>query len=150
MMTDESRSTTEHAALKYVDNVGISARDLRRMHHFYTEVLGLQAPPLPEGATAFFAQLGTIKFVVFQTGSSKHGLERSIPQFMHNPPGYDHIVFAVDDIDTVGAHLEAKGVVFEVVDTLELPEGGRAKVRRFKDPEGNLMGLQQMMPDQRP
>ena len=147
MIDDESRSGIENAALKYLDNVGIAVRDLPRMHHFYTEVLGLQSPPLAPGATAFFAQLGATKFVVFQTGSHEDGQKRSIPHFMQNPPGYDHLVFAVDDIDAAGSRLEAKGIVFEVVATLELPEGGHAKVRRFKDPEGNLIGLQQLLPD---
>lgn len=147
MIDDKNRSGAENAVLKYLDNVGIAVRDLPRMHHFYTEVLGLQAPPLAQGATAFFAQLGATKFVVFQTGSHEDGQQRSIPHFMQNPSGYDHVVFAVDDIDAAGSRLEAKGVVFEVVATLELPEGGQAKVRRFKDPEGNLIGLQQLLPD---
>ena len=146
MASNESISTSnKKALLKYLDNIGVAVHDLSRMHHFYTEVLGLQSPPLAPDATAFFAQLGTARFVVFQTSSTESSQSRSIPQFIQNPPGYDHLVFAVDDIDAVGDELEAKGVRFEVIATLDLPEGGRAKVRRFKDPEGNLIGLQQVL-----
>ncbi|GCE29657.1 hypothetical protein KDA_51410 [Dictyobacter alpinus] len=145
MAGNESISTSDRTSLKSLDNIGIAVHNLPRMYHFYTEVLGLQSPPLTPDATAFFAQLGAAKFVVFQTDSAEKGLSRSIPQFMHNPAGYDHLVFTVDDIDAAGDALEAKGVRFEVIATLDLPEGGQARVRRFKDPEGNLIGLQQVL-----
>lgn len=121
------------------DNVGIAVRDIRKMYRFYTKVLGMQASPLSEEATKFGGWLGGVAFFVFQTSDTR-SQGRSVIHFQANPPGYDHLVFVVDDIEAASAYLVAKGVEFESTEDLILP-GELRKYRRFKDPEGNLLGI---------
>lgn len=62
------------------DNVGIAVHDIREMYRFYTNVLRMQAPPLPEEATQFGGRLDGVAFFVFQT-SDTSSQERTVTHF---------------------------------------------------------------------
>ena len=118
-------------------HITLGAKDLKRAHAFYTEVLGAKAEPL-NGAPSFAARLGEVRIAIFQsTGkAAAASIERSPLGFRRNPPGLDRIVLEVDDLEQTSASLRSRGVE---IDFDGFHEEGR--FARFQDPEGNVIGL---------
>ena len=132
------------ALVKRFDNAGIAVGDIHIMQAFYTEVLGAQILHLGEETLSFGMLLGGVAFFVFQTSNpAQHG--RTIETFLANPPGYDHLVFEVDDIAATRTWLESHGVAAGPIEDVTIPGLGAFQYLRFKDPEGNLLGLRQPM-----
>jgi catechol 2,3-dioxygenase-like lactoylglutathione lyase family enzyme len=132
--------------VKRFDNAGIAVRDIDIMETFYRDVLGAQILPLEgflgEGTHSFDMFLGGVAFFVFQTGNpAQHG--RTIENVLSNGPGYDHLVFEVGDIAAAQTWLESQGIAAGLIEDITIPGLGAFQYLRFKDPEGNLLGLRQ-------
>ena len=120
--------------LKRLDNIGVAASDVARAHGFCTGVLGMEAPPLQEGAGGFSARLGDVALYIFATdGTGEPGRSAATE---HNPPGIDHLAFEVEDYEAAQRDLESHGVSF-VHDSVGEPGG--FQYRGFEDPEGNMI-----------
>jgi len=109
------------------------AVDINRATKFYTEVLGLKATELGEGAVLFEAGKGTQIFMYQREGTKAEHTAAS---------------FYVDDIDKVVDGLIAKGVTFEQYDMGDLKTDARGiatigsgKSAWLKDTEGNILAL---------
>lgn len=68
---------------------------------------------------------------------------RKVRDFQSNPPGYDHLVFRVADIEAAERHLLANGIGIEDSGEMPIGPGEVGRYLRFKDPEGNLVGFMQ-------
>ena len=120
--------------LKRLANIGVAVRDLRRAHDFYVGVLGMEAPPLAEGAGGFSASIGDVALFVFATeGAGEPG---RTTDYMHNPRGIDHLAFEVENYADAQRELEAIGVQF-IHDSVGEPGG--FEYRGFQDPDGNMV-----------
>ncbi len=120
--------------LKRLDNIGVAVSDVARAHGFYIGVLGMEAPPLQEGARGFSARLGDVSLYIFAT--DRAGEPGRSADFEHNPPGIDHLSFEVEDYEAAQRDLESRGVSF-VRDSIGEPGGFQG--RGFQDPEGNMI-----------
>jgi len=143
----EPSSSGATSLVKRFDNAGIAVRDIHTMETFYRDVLGAQILPLEGflgGETPMFGMLlGGVAFFVFQTSNpTQQG--RTIQTFLANPPGYDHLVFDVDDIAATKTWLESHGIA-AAIENVSIPGLGAFHYLRFQDPEGNLLGLRQPM-----
>jgi catechol 2,3-dioxygenase-like lactoylglutathione lyase family enzyme len=124
----------------------LPALDLERARAFYSEKLGLD--PVEERPGGLKYQTADGVFALFQT--------------MGRPSGeHTQMAFEVDDIDAVVATLRERGVEFEEVDLPGLrtvdgiaevegnypSSGGKGeRAAWFRDSEGNLMGLAEVVP----
>ena len=135
-------SSGNTSLVKRFDNAGIAVRDIHTMQTFYTDVLGAQTFPLGDETLSFGVLLGGVAFFVFQTSNpAQHG--RTVENFLSNPPGYDHLVFEVDDIAAAKTWLESQDIHAGPIEDVTVPGIGAFQYLRFKDPEGNLLGLRQ-------
>ena len=114
--------------------VSIPAKDLDGTRKFYEDVLGLKAVREDPGGILYEA--GDSAVLLYPTefaGTAKHTIGG----------------FLVNDIEATIGDLRAKGVTFEDFDMPGLKtEGGVAtlgedKVAWFKDPEGNILAINQ-------
>ena len=141
-------------------HTNLIARDWRRLARFYVDVLGC-VPKLPERnirgkqldeLTALEgAHLAGIHLRLPGLGedgptlelfSYDEMLEASLPAV--NRPGFAHIAFQVDDVDTaLEAVLAAGGSTVGGPTTFEISEAGTVRVVYARDPEGNILELQQ-------
>ena len=141
-MTSTS-SSGNTSLVKRFDNAGIAVRDIHAMQTFYTEVLGAQTFPVWEDPPSFAMFLGGVTFFVFQTSNPAPQQGRTVETFLANPPGYDHLVFDVDDIAATKTWLESHVIHAGALEDVTIPGLGAFQYLRFKDPEGNLLGLRQ-------
>lgn len=122
-----------------IDNIGIAVQDLAAESTFFQEKLGLDVDVAlesePPSATV---RLGAQYLYVFQTDSIVRAAQRS-PGLVENPPGLDHISFAVTDVDGAYATLKARGVEFD--GEPESMETWGIRLVAFRDPEGNSFFL---------
>ena len=115
----------------------IPARDMARARQFYEGKLGLKAKEVLEGGVVYEFGGGTAAFL-YQTPNA--GTSKASQAF-----------WSVADVDKEIEALKAKGVVFEEYDMpgVTSPSGaitaGGAKAAWFKDSEGNIMALIQMV-----
>jgi predicted enzyme related to lactoylglutathione lyase len=115
----------------------IPARDMARARQFYEGKLGLKAKEVLEGGVVYEFGGGTAAFL-YQTPNA--GTSKASQAF-----------WSVADVDSEIQVLKAKGVVFEDYDMpgVKSPSGaitaGGAKAAWFKDTEGNIMALIQMV-----
>ncbi len=115
----------------------IPVTDLARAREFYEGKLGL-AVASEVGGGLVFQVTEHVQMFVYQRGPSKA----------------DHTLagFRVDDISKTIDELAAKGVQFEHYDTPDLKtdekgisDRGGVKAAWFKDPDGNILGITQVM-----
>lgn len=109
--------------------------DLERALDFYVGVLGLIRYEMPELSGVALLGVG----------------EQQVMLYQREPTRADHAIaaFVVDDLETTVSALTAKGVEFEryqlgdLVHTDErgIAQMGPAQAAWFKDPEGNLLAL---------
>jgi catechol 2,3-dioxygenase-like lactoylglutathione lyase family enzyme len=125
--------------LKRLDNIGIAVRNARTMHAFYSRIPGFSVPPLDDDATMFSVTVGGLTLFVFQT-SARDQTART-DDYLHNPPGLDHLAFEVADIEAAGRQLEQLGIVF-LSPAVGAP--GEFRYRGFQDPEGNMLYIIQL------
>ena len=120
-----------------IDNIGIGAIDLPRSAAFY-ETLGFSEAYRNDRGVMMVA--GTVQLFLFATQrSDAEPVGRELGLF-GNPPGIDHISFAVSDVDALYTKLRAAGVVFGGP-----PEDQPWGVRMvgLKDPDGSNLYLLQ-------
>lgn len=143
-MTDQIDTVKlkEALSLERLDNVGIAVQNVHRSHAFYTEILGIQTTPIGLNDTMFVGKLGDTEFYVFQTSGTNRD-ERTVASYLTNPPGYDHLVFLTQDIEQIRRVLTAHRVPIENQGEMPLPDGTTGMYCRFRDPEGNLIGVMQ-------
>lgn len=115
----------------------IPARDMARARQFYEGKLGLKPKEELEGGVTYEFAGGTACFL-YETPNA--GTSKASQAF-----------WSVDDVDALIITLKARGVVFEDYDMPgeRSPAGaitdGGAKAAWFKDSEGNIMALIQML-----
>jgi catechol 2,3-dioxygenase-like lactoylglutathione lyase family enzyme len=92
-----------------VDNIGICVTDLKKSVEFYQALGFTKAYQNDRGVTMV---AGTSRLFVFQTRKTNSGPVARDFTLFQNPPGIDHVSFAVEDVDRLYAEAKAKGIVF--------------------------------------
>ncbi|HEY7047051.1 MAG TPA: VOC family protein [Jatrophihabitantaceae bacterium] len=119
----------------------IPTQDLARARAWYAEKLGLEPTEERPGGLRYEGRSGV--FCLFASTGSSDG-------------SFTQLAFYVDDIEASVAALKARGVVFEeypgCVDSIVDIEGNYPskgsgeRAAWFRDSEGNLMGLAEVVP----
>jgi len=140
-------------------HTNIVARDWKRLALFYEQVFGC-TPVLPE--RRLFGQwlehctgvpnakIGGIHLRLPGTGNDGPTLEifqynqqEERPETAINRPGFAHIAFVVDDVETARREvIEAGGGTIGEVVSVEIPGAGEITLIYLTDPEGNIIELQ--------
>ncbi len=143
---------------KYV-HTNLTARDWRRLMHFYSEVFGcIPKPPERDLAGDWVDQLTNLKMTRIR------GMHLSFPGFatdgptleiftydemrensrpVANEPGFGHLAFAVEDVaEALKAVIAAGGSVVGEVATSKVAGVGELQVVYARDPEANIIELQ--------
>lgn len=119
--------------------------DLERAREFYGSTLGLKEVPMPVAGPEEDVEIGAL----FECGRGTNLFVYVRP----TPTKADHTVagWAVEDVDATVDQLISRGVKFEVYDmpgvTFDergVATMGETKGAWFKDPEGNILSLEQM------
>lgn len=144
--------------IRAIHHVGINCRDMARMQRFYCDGLGFE--PVDKGFG--WAGDATMDRIVDVSGSAARGVilragtcylelfEYSAPPpriaepKRPNDPGYTHLSIDVTDIEADIAHLEKCGMTFG---DRKFVDVGHVKTIYGYDPEGNVIEVQQCMPD---
>jgi len=105
----------------------LPATDIERARRFYAEKLGLTSTP---GAAPghYLYQCGGATFALYETAGKASGT-------------HDQMGFSVSDLETVVRQLKARGVVF----TGDITEDERTRTAWFKDSEGNLLMVREIL-----
>jgi predicted enzyme related to lactoylglutathione lyase len=105
----------------------LPATDIDRARRFYAEKLGLDGTP---GAAPgnYLYQCGGAMFALYETPGRASGT--------HN-----QMAFTVPDLETVVRQLKARGVAF----TGDIAEDERTRTAWFKDSEGNLLMVREIL-----
>ena len=120
-----------------IDNIGIGTIDLERSLAFY-ETLGFSEAYRNERGVMLAA--GTVQLFLFAlNGSDAPPVGRELGVF-GNPPGIDHLSFAVSDVDALYSKLCKAGVVFGGPPE---DQSWGARTVGLKDPDGNNLYLLQ-------
>jgi catechol 2,3-dioxygenase-like lactoylglutathione lyase family enzyme len=118
-----------------IDNIGICVKDLERSVLFYQKLGFTKAFENDRGVTMV---AGTTKLFIFQSRQlHPPEVNRQFTLF-DNPPGIDHISFAVDEVDRIYADLQTNGVVFN---SQPQDQDWGARVASLRDPDGNNLYL---------
>lgn len=116
-----------------------SVDDLAKAHHFYGQILGLDANLQPEGLSL---KLDGVEVLIY-------------PKPNHQPATFTVLNFEVDDIDQAVDSLSSAGVPFEHYNTdmlqtdskgISRNDGkypGPAGIAWFTDPAGNILSVMQ-------
>jgi lactoylglutathione lyase len=128
--------------LKGIDNVGVAVTDLTRSIAFYEKLGFVRGQDYEADVKGCTMTCGSAVLFLFQTKQPNPQAVKREPTLAHNPPGLDHISFAVEDLNTLYAELKAKGVAFlgEPAD-----QDWGARLVGFKDPDGNTLYLLQYL-----
>lgn len=132
-----------------LDTARVAARlpvqNLERARAFYSEKLGLEPREERDGGLLYQAAVG--EFALFESAGA-------------SPGTFTQMVWEVEDIEATVAELRVRGVVFEEVDLPGLrtangiaeiagqyPSKGRGeRAAWFRDSEGNMLGISQLVP----
>jgi len=120
--------------IKGVDNVGIAVTDLARSIAFYEKLGFSKSYEYDADVKGCTMNAGSAVLFLFQTKQAKPQAVTRDPSLAQNPPGIDHISFAVEDVDAIYNDLKAKGVAFQGEPADQ--EWG-ARLVGLKDPDGN-------------
>jgi len=113
-----------------VDNIGICVADLKKSVEFYQALGFTKAYENERGVTMVS---GTAKLFIFQTRKANSALVAREFTLFQNPPGIDHISFAVEDVDQLYADAKAKGIVFN---SEPKDQTWGARMVSLRDPDG--------------
>src|SRR6516164_4101 len=113
-----------------VDNIGICVADLKKSVEFY-QALGFTKAYENERGVTMVA--GTAKLFIFQTRKTNSAPVAREFSLFQNPPGIDHISFAVEDVDRLYADAKAKGIVFN---SEPRDQTWGARMVSLRDPDG--------------
>ncbi len=115
----------------------VPTSDLQRARHFYEETLGLKAAISDER-----------RGVYYQAGG---GTMLNLYERQHTTAEHSVATFLVENLEDVMSDLRSRGVSFEEYDLPDLKtENGvysdqtGFKVSWFKDPDGNILGIEQL------
>jgi predicted enzyme related to lactoylglutathione lyase len=114
----------------------IPAADVARARRFYEQTVGLM--PKEEFAGGVIYECGGVEVFLYPTPNA--GTSKASQAF-----------WQVDDVDAEVTDLKARGVVFEEYDMPGLKTrnsvavGGGAKTAWFRDTEGNIMAISQLL-----
>ncbi|HEV8712857.1 MAG TPA: VOC family protein [Candidatus Binatia bacterium] len=126
--------------LKGIDNVGVAVTDLARSVAFYEKLGFTKGYDYEADVKGCTMNAGSAVLFLFQTKQANPQTVKRDPSLAQNPPGLDHISFAVEDVNQIYTELKAKGVSFlgEPAD-----QDWGARLVGLKDPDGtNLYFLQ--------
>jgi len=143
---------------KYV-HTNIVAQDWKRLARFYEQVFGCTLVPPERKLSGHWLEEGTgipdaqIRGVHLRfPGHGNDGPTLEIFQYNHqedrldtaiNRPGFAHIAFAVDDIETArDTVIEAGGKIIGKTVSLEVSGAGKVTFVYLTDPEENIIELQ--------
>jgi len=128
--------------LKGIDNIGIAVTDLTRSIAFYEKFGFTRGQDYEADVKGCSLTCGSAVLFLFQTKQPSPQAVKREPSLAQNPPGIDHISFAVEDVNKMYAELKAKGVVFlsEPAD-----QDWGARLVGCKDPDGNNLYLLQYL-----
>jgi len=143
---------------KYV-HTNIVAQDWKRLAHFYEQVFGCTLVPPERKLSGRWLEEGTgipdaqIRGVHLRfPGHGNDGPTLEIFQYNHqedrldtaiNRPGFAHIAFAVDDIETArNTVIEAGGKIIGKTVSSEVSGAGKVTFVYLTDPEENIIELQ--------
>ena len=128
--------------LKGIDNVGVAVTDLARAVAFYEKLGFTKGYDYEADVKGCTMNAGTAVLFLFQTKQASPQPVKRDPSLAQNPPGLDHISFAVEDVNQTYAELKAKGVSFlgEPAD-----QDWGARLVGLKDPDGNNLYLLQYL-----
>jgi catechol 2,3-dioxygenase-like lactoylglutathione lyase family enzyme len=118
-----------------VDNIGICAKELKRAISFYEKLGFTKAYENDRGVTMV---AGTAKLFVFQSRQRNPAPANRQFTLFDNPPGIDHISFAVEDVDRIYADARSKSVVFN---SEPQDQDWGARVASLRDLDGNNLFL---------
>lgn len=115
----------------------VAVSDRERGKQFYGETLGLELTEESPGATIY--TVGGGQLIVYASDTAGTGDATAA-------------AFIVDDVDATVEDLKAKGLSFERyeipgvdsssdVHTIDMGDGSLHKAAWFKDPDGNILGL---------
>jgi catechol 2,3-dioxygenase-like lactoylglutathione lyase family enzyme len=115
----------------------LPAQDLDRARAFYADTLGLQpAEERPGGI--LYRPAGGGEFALFASAGAPSGT-------------HTQMAFEVDDVEAVAAELQRRGVVLEVDGITDVEgnypsKGSGERAIWFRDSEGNLLGVGEIVP----
>ena len=136
-------------------HVAMVVNDLEVMLDFYTSILGfklersvdIESREFREGidiqdARAKIAHLeiphSDVRLEMFEFAEKRHSPDTHSAADL---PGYRHIAFIVDDIEKSCAHLKEQGLEFSSEPITLTEPGEDLRFVYFKDPEGNIIEL---------
>jgi catechol 2,3-dioxygenase-like lactoylglutathione lyase family enzyme len=133
---DERLRKRREARFLGVDAIGIYVRDLVTSSAFY-EKLGFVKEMATErdcllSATGKFFWANPRLFLFQMDNAVASGVRRRF-DLLDNLPGFDHIRFLADELDTLCADLETKGIIVEGPSIAEQD----LRIARLRDPDGN-------------
>jgi glyoxylase I family protein len=142
--------------IRGIHHVAISVRDLDRMLKFYQEAFGFEKvdefswTPVPmmeqiigikdSAAKGVMLRAGTCHFEMFQYSAPA---PRVTEPLQANDRGYTHFAVDVTDIEQEMQRLRGLGMTFNHHEPLDV---GHVKSIYGRDPEGNLIEIQQTAP----
>ena len=146
-------------------HINLIARDWRTLAAFYSEVLGCTPVSPALNLRGDWLERGT-----GVAGAGIQGVHLRLPGFGDTGPtleifqydenvdaplptanriGFRHVAFAVDDVGAARqAALFAGGTALGTVESVNIPGTGRVTWTYFRDPEGNIVELQNKDPEQ--
>jgi catechol 2,3-dioxygenase-like lactoylglutathione lyase family enzyme len=135
------------AALKAIDHVGLTVRDLDSAIGWFDRALGLTVArtlEFPDGTrSAFLHGGGDVGVELFEVAEPRSGIQNEDPAGAARVLGYGHLALAVEDVDALFAVLVEAGAA-PVWPPATAPEGDR-RVAFVHDPDGNLIELVQVV-----
>ena len=114
----------------------LPTQDLERARRWYSEKLGLEPVEEREGGLRYEGASGV--FCLYASAGAADG-------------SFTQVAFYVDDLEATVAALKDRGVVFEDAGIVEIrgnypSKGSGERAAWFRDSEGNLIGLAQVVP----
>jgi catechol 2,3-dioxygenase-like lactoylglutathione lyase family enzyme len=125
--------------------VRLLADDFGSMFRFYRDVLGLK--PQVDDDSGPYGKLSLPSGNAAIALQSRAHLQESLPTLTAGAPDKALIALKVDDVDATLAKLRERGVLPLSEPTVQW---GRMKVAYLRDPEQNLIELQQWLPQPAP
>jgi len=122
-----------------VDNIGICTTDVERSVAFYQRLGFSEAYRNDRGVLVAAGAAHLFIFATRRTDPPPVGRELGL---FGNPPGVDHISFAVADVDAMYATLQAAGVALGGPPE---DQSWGARMVGLKDPDGNNLYLLQKL-----
>jgi catechol 2,3-dioxygenase-like lactoylglutathione lyase family enzyme len=131
-----------------IHHVNVPAHDVRRVAHFYSEVLGLNevAMPVKDGLATPERQQQLVAW--FDPGNGQTGLHVVLPQADYakqfnmflNPITHGHVAYTVDDIEATKRKLDERGVYYADLRNYLMSDLYQIYTT---DPEGNVVEINQ-------